>query len=208
MQIHEIALTENFKKWLGLDKPTTQAAWNDLKGTAMAQLTNDPRYKNLPLDQRIDVMSRDAAVNRLASEKSNEFAEYYKNQMYANQNKPLGPAVFKASMYNFLSRRVFGQDVANLTPDLKQKLDQYISQAQRSTFDFRTGFGPEFEQAMKDLVALKLVAQYQRAPVAAPVAPAQLQKTKIAPPPPAGAPTSAEQAKLQQMIQQKLGAVK
>ena len=206
MQIHEIALTENFKQWLGLDKPTTQAAWNDLKSTAMAQLTKDPRYKNLPLDQRIDVMSRDAAVTRIAREKSDEFAEYYKNQMYANQNKPLGPAVFKASMYNFLSRRVFGKDVANLTPELKQKLDQYIGQAQRSTFDFRTGFGAEFEQAMKDLIALKLVAQYQQAP--APVAATQPQKTTIAPPPPAGAPTPAEQAKLQQMIQQKLGAVK
>ena len=207
MQIHEITLKEGVRDWLGLDNPTTQAALGNLAQTAAATFTRDPRYKDLPMDQRIDVMARDMSVARAARDKTREFAEYYKQALYNNQNRPLGPNEFKALMYNYLTRKVFGYDVAKLSPEFKQKLDAFISQAQRTNFDYRTGFSPEFEALMKEMIALSFVARYQStAQATAPVAPAP--STTITAPPKAGAPTPAEQAKLQQMIQQKMAAEK
>ena len=192
MQIHEITLKEGVRDWLGLDNPTTQAALGNLAQTAAATFTRDPRYKDLPMDQRIDVMARDMSVARAARDKTREFAEYYKQALYNNQNRPLGPNEFKALMYNYLTRKVFGYDVAKLSPEFKQKLDAFISQAQRTNFDYRTGFSPEFEALMKEMIALSFIARYQTTEQAtAPVA-----------------PTPAEQARLQQMIQQKLAAKK
>ena len=156
------------------------------------------------MDQRIDVMARDMSVARAARDKTREFAEYYKQALYNNQNRPLGPNEFKALMYNYLTRKVFGYDVAKLSPEFKQKLDAFISQAQRTNFDYRTGFSPEFEALMKEMIALSFVARYQSTAQATAPAPS----TTITAPPKAGAPTPAEQAKLQQMIQQKMAAEK
>jgi len=209
MQVHEITLKEGVGEWVGLNNPTTQAALGNLAQTAAATFTKDPRYKDLPMDQRIDVMARDMAVAKTARDKTQEFAEYYKQALYNNQNRPLGPNEFKALMYNYLSRKVFGYDVAKLNPEFRQKLDALINQAQRTNFDYRTGFSPEFEATMKEIIALSFVARYQST-----AQPAQKFATttppppKITTPPAAGAPTPAEQAKLQQMIQQKLGTAK
>ena len=72
MQIHEITLKEGIRDWFGLDNPTTQAALGNLAQTAAATFTRDPRYKDLPMDQRIDVMARDMSVARAARDKTRE----------------------------------------------------------------------------------------------------------------------------------------
>lgn len=208
MQIHELTQKTVNEGWLGsafgLDKPNVQQALGQVGGDIIdniaARFTKDPRYTKLPLDQRIDVMRRDAALAQTIKKLQDKFNEHYKSLMYANNNQPMDDRTFAANLINWLDTNVFERKLNTLDPALRTKFDGLIAQAAKN----RTN--ANFDSAFKELITLATVARFAPTPTAAPVKAAPVAPAgKISTPPSPGAPTPAEQARLQSLIQQKLG---
>lgn len=219
MQIHELTqprLNEGLGSALGLDNSVVAQAWGsmgaELLNNLAAKYTKDPRYTQIKdIKQRMDVMARDAEVKAIADKLLEKFKDYNYRLLYANNNQPLPDTSFALKMTQWVNDNIFRRKLVTAPAGIKTQVADLVNRATKS----RDPGNNNFESAFRELVSLWAVnevdiiqayntdqAQQQQRGQTSTVAPAQ---TKISTPPAAGAPTPAEQAKLQQMIQQKLG---
>jgi len=225
MQIHELTqkkpVVEGLGSALGLDKSVVAQAWSsmgaELLNNLAAKYTKDPRYTQIKdINQRMDVMVRDAEVKAIADKLLEKFKDFNYRLLYANNNQPLPNETFKPKLEDWVDRNIFRRKLSTAPAAIKTQAEQLIDKATTN----RNPGNNQFEKAFRDLVALWAVNEVEiiqayntdidnrRRGQTSTVSRTTPAQTKISTPPAPGAPTSAEQAKLQQMIQQKLGSTK
>lgn len=218
MQIHELTkkkITEGLGSAFGLDNSAVAQAWSsmgaELLNNLAAKYTKDPRYTQIKdIKQRMDVMARDAEVKAIADKLLEKFKDYNYRLLYANNNQPLPAESFAPKMTQWVDANIFKRKLDTAPARIKTQVADLVNQATKS----RDPGNNNFESAFRQLVALwavnevDIVQSYNTAQAQKQVSAGNQStatQTKISTPPAAGAPTPAEQAKLQQMIQQKLG---
>lgn len=219
MQIHELTkrtVHEGLGSAFGLDNPAVAQAWSsmgaELLNNLAAKYTKDPRYTQIKdIKQRMDVMARDAEVKAVSDKLLEKFKDFNYRLLYANNNQPLPDASFAPKMTQWVDANIFRRKLDTAPTGIKTKVADLIDQATKN----RNSGNDNFEAIFKELVTLwavnevDIIQAYNTAQAQkrgqAPAVNQPSTQTKISTPPSAGAPTPAEQAKLQQMIQQKLG---
>lgn len=221
MQIHELTkksnLDEGIGSALGLNNPVVAQAWGsmgaDLLNNLAAKYTKNPRYTQIKdIKQRMDVMARDAEVKEITDKLLEKFKDFNYRLLYANNNQPLPAESFAPKMSQWVDANIFRRRLSTAPAGIKTQVADLVNRATKN----RDPGNNEFESAFRELVALWAVnevdiiqayntAQTQKRGQVSAVNQPTTTPTKISPPPAPGAPTPAEQAKLQQMIQQKLG---
>jgi len=219
MQIHELTkkkIAEGLGSAFGLDNSAVAQVWSsmgaELLNNLAAKYTKNPRYAQIKdIKQRMDVMARDTEVKAIADKLLEKFKDYNYRLLYANNNQPLPAESFAPKMTQWVNTNIFRRQLDTAPAGIKTQVEDLVNQATKS----RDPGNDNFESAFRQLVALwavnevNIIQAYntaqaqqngQSSAVNQPARP-----TKISTPPAAGAPTPAEQAKLQQMIQQKLG---
>ena len=220
MQIHELTkrtVQEGLGSAFGLDNPVVAQAWSsmgaELLNNLSAKYTRDPRYTQMKdIKQRMDVMARDAEVKDIADRLLEKFKDYNYRLLYANNNQPLPDQLFAPKMSQWVDANIFRRKLDTAPVAIKKQVTDLINRATKS----RDPGNTQFETTFRELVALWAVnevdiiqaynnAQAQKRGQSSAASQPIVAQTKITTPPNAGAPTPAEQARLQQMIQQKLG---
>lgn len=218
MQIHELTkkkIVEGLGSAFGLDNSAVAQAWGsmgaELLNNLAAKYTKDPRYTQIKdIKQRMDVMARDAEVKAIADKLLEKFKDYNYRLLYANNNQPLPAESFAPKMTQWVDANIFKRKLDTAPARIKTQVADLVNQATKS----RDPGNNNFESAFRQLVALwavnevDIVQSYNTAQAQKQVSAGNQStatQTKISTPPAPGAPTPAEQAKLQQMIQQKLG---
>jgi hypothetical protein len=215
MQIHELTkrtVPEGIGSALGLNNPVVSQAWGsmgaDLLNNLAAKYTKDPRYTQIAdIKQRTDVMARDAEVKAIADKLLEKFKDFNYRLLFANNNQLLPDASFAPKMTQWVDANIFRRKLDTAPAGIKTQVVDLVNRATKS----RDPGNNEFEKAFRELVALwavnevDIIQGYNTARAQTRTTQSAPAQSTITTPPAAGAPTPAEQARLQQMIQQKLG---
>jgi hypothetical protein len=126
MQIHEIT----YRQQLNEVNPVVKQVWGQIAGDAVAnaraKYTNDPRYANLPMDQRVDVMRRDAEVKERGQKAAEAWNQQVSGLMYRNQNQPLDEKTYQANLQAWINKNYFDNKLNSINPQSKTQAIQAI----------------------------------------------------------------------------------
>jgi hypothetical protein len=126
MQIHEITS----RQYLGEVSSAVKQVWGQIAGdvtaNVQARYTKDPRYVNLPLAQRIDVMRRDAEVKEIGQAAAEAWNQQVSGLMYRNQNQPLDDKTYQANLQAWINNNYFDKKLNNIDPASRTQALQTI----------------------------------------------------------------------------------
>jgi D-alanyl-D-alanine carboxypeptidase len=185
MQIHELTQRKKVKEGIasafGLDKSEVRQAWGDIGGQLVqgiaARFTKDPRYANLPMDQRIRAMQHDQDTAEAARTYTDSWNNYINQITVRNGSQPLDDATYRAVLSQWATKTVFDNNLNAVTPDMKQKIDATLDAITAARANPKT-----IEANMRQLAvyAGSVVIDAIKAAGAAPGASVQHQATPLA----------------------------
>lgn len=137
MQIHELfyrpkKVNEDLASFFGLNNPVVKQAWDQIGGELIqdlsARFTKDPRYANMPLEQRKKAIAQDQAVQQMAQQKYEEWQTYIKSLETKARGTPLTDQQYQAAFLQWANQSLFGNKFASLDPAVKSTAQQYFTQ--------------------------------------------------------------------------------
>lgn len=137
MQIHELfqrpkTLKEDLAGFFGLNNPAVKQVWDQLGGELIqdlaARFTKDPKYANMPLEQRKKAIAQDQAVQQMAQQKYEEWQKYITALETKNRGTPLTDQQYQAAFMNWANQSLFGSKFASLDSAVKAKAQEYFTQ--------------------------------------------------------------------------------
>lgn len=137
MQIHELfsrpkKINEDLSSFFGLNNPAVKQAWDQLGGELIqdlaARFTKDPKYANMPLEQRKKAIAQDQAMQQMAQQKYEEWQKYIISIETKARGTPLTDQQYQAAFLNWATQSLFGNKFASLDPAVKAKAQEYFTQ--------------------------------------------------------------------------------
>lgn len=137
MQIHELfqrpkAVTEDLSSFFGLNNPAVKQAWDQLGGELIqdlsARFTKDPKYANMPLEQRKKAIAQDQNVQQIAQQKYEEWQKYITSIETKARGTPLTDQQYQAAFMNWANQSLFNNKFNSLDSAVKAKTQEYFTQ--------------------------------------------------------------------------------
>lgn len=137
MQIHELfqrptKVNEDLSSFFGLNNPAVKQAWDQLGGELIQDLSarfiKDPRYANMPLEQRKKAIAQDQAVQQMAQQKYEEWQKYIASLETKARGTPLTDQQYQAAFLNWATQSLFGNKFNSLDSAIKAKAQEYFTQ--------------------------------------------------------------------------------
>jgi len=137
MQIHELFsrpknVNEDLSSFFGLNNPAVKQAWDQLGGELIqnlsARFTKDPRYANMPLEQRKKAIAQDQAVQQMAQQKYEEWQKYIASLETKARGTSLTDQQYQAAFLNWITQSIFGNKFNSLDPAIKANAQEYFTQ--------------------------------------------------------------------------------
>lgn len=137
MQIHELlrrpkAVKEDLAGFFGLNNPAVKQAWDQLGGELIqdlsARFTKDPRYVNMPLEQRKKAIAQDQNVQQMAQQKYEEWQKYITSIETKARGTPLTDRQYQAAFMNWINQSLFNNKFSSLDSAVKAKAQEYFTQ--------------------------------------------------------------------------------
>lgn len=137
MQIHELfqspkKVNEDLSSFFGLNNPAVKQAWDQLGGELIqnlsARFTKDPRYANMPLEQRKKAIAQDQAVQEMSRQKYEEWQKYITAVETKARGTPLTDQQYQAAFLNWATQSIFGNKFNSLDPAIKANAQEYFTQ--------------------------------------------------------------------------------
>jgi len=181
MQIHELFqqpnnVNEDLSSFFGLNNSVVKQAWDQIGGELIqdlsARFTKDPRYANMPMEQRKKAIAQDQAVQQLAQQKYEEWQKYITALETKARGTPLTDQQYQAAFLNWATQSIFGNKFNSLDPAIKAKAQTYMDGFLR----YRATPEPKKSQMQREHLQMLIADETARAVQVA----TDLQKTQAA----------------------------
>jgi hypothetical protein len=167
MQIHELfqrprAVNEDLSGFFGLNNPAVKQAWDQLGGELIqdlsARFTKDPRYANMPLEQRKKAIAQDQNVQQIAQQKYEEWQKYIESLETKARGTPLTDQQYQAAFLNWANQALFNNKFSSLDSAVKAKAQMYLDGFLR----YRTATEPKKTEMQRDHLQLLIADEIAR----------------------------------------------
>lgn len=137
MQIHELfqhpkKVNEDLSSFFGLNNPVVKQAWDQIGGELIqdlsARFTKDPRYANMPLDQRKKAIAQEQAVQQIAQQKFEEWQKYITSLETKARGTPLTDQQYQAAFMNWANQSLFNNKFNSLDSAIKANAQEFLTQ--------------------------------------------------------------------------------